>query len=175
VEEAMVEFNAAESLDAYSAAEMVRFGFYEQTHGHVQEAIEQYRRALDNSADSNTRAVALNLLGSAFTQMGDIPRAKMSYAYALRENPDDGAALVGSGLLAERDGDFTFAVEQISHAIKVEPTDVGYLLLGQALRRAGHTTEADEACAQAQRISRDFAQAQQSAAKVLVSVGIKPD
>ena len=175
VKEAMVEFNAAESLDAYSAAEMVRFGFYEQTHGHVQEAIEQYRQALDNSPDSNTRAVALNLLGSAFTQMGDIPRAKMSYAYALKENPDNGAALVGSGLLAERDGDFRFAVEQISHAIKVEPTDVGYLLLGQALRRAGHTTEADEAYAQAQRISRDFAQAQQSAAKVLVSVGIKPD
>jgi Flp pilus assembly protein TadD len=175
VKEAMVEFNAAESLHAYSAAEMVRFGFYEQTHGHVQEAIEQYRQALDNSPDSNTRAVALNLLGSAFTQMGDIPRAKMSYAYALKENPDNGAALVGSGLLAERDGDFRFAVEQISHAIKVEPTDVGYLLLGQALRRAGHTTEADEACAQAQRISHDFAQAQQSAAKVLVSVGIKPD
>ena len=175
VKEAMVEFNAAESLHAYSAAEMVRFGFYEQTHGHVQEAIEQYRQALDNSPDSNTRAVALNLLGSAFTQMGDIPRAKMSYAYALKENPDNGAALVGSGLLAERDGDFRFAVEQISHAIKVEPTDVGYLLLGQALRRAGHTTEADEAYAQAQRISRDFAQAQQSAAKVLVSVGIKPD
>src|SRR5208282_6202010 len=101
-----------ESLHAYSAAEMVRFGFYEQTHGHVQEAIEQYRQALDNSPDSNTRAVALNLLGSAFTQMGDIPRAKMSYAYALKENPDNGAALVGSGLLAERDGDFRFAVEQ---------------------------------------------------------------
>jgi cytochrome c-type biogenesis protein CcmH/NrfG len=59
--------------------------------------------------------------------------------------------------------------------MKVEPTDVGYLLLGQALRRAGHTTEADEACAQAQRISHDFAQAQQSAARVLTSAGIKTD
>ncbi|MGA2426780.1 MAG: tetratricopeptide repeat protein, partial [Terriglobales bacterium] len=175
VEEAMVEFNAAESLDAYSAAEMVRFGFYEQTHGHVQEAIEQYRRALDNSPDSNTRAVALNLLGSAFTQMGDIPRAKMSYAYALRENPDNGVALVGSGLLAERDGDFTFAVEQISHAIKVEPTDVGYLLLGQALRRTGHLAEAEDAYAHAQRISHDLVKAQQSAAQVLTSACIKTD
>ncbi len=175
MEEAIVEFNAAESLDSYSAAEMVRFGFYEQTHDHVQEAIEQYRRALDNSPDSNMQAVALNLLGSAFTQMGDIPRAEMSYAYTLRESPDNSAALVGSGLLAERDGDSTFAVAQISHAMKVEPTDVGYLLLGQALRRAGHTTEADDAYAHAQQISRDLAQARRSAAQVLVSVGIEPE
>jgi len=173
VEEAIVEFSAAEGLDSYSAAEMVRFGFYEQTHGHVQEAIEQYRRALDNSPDSDTRAVALNLLGSAFKSMGDIPRAKMSYAYALRENPDNSAALVGSGLLAEQEGDWTSAIAQISHAMKVGPTDVGYLLLEQVLRRAGHAAEADDAEVHAQRISHDLAKARQSAAMVLASADIK--
>ncbi len=175
VDEAIVEYNAAENLDSYPAAEMVRFGFYEQTHGHVQEAIEQFKRALDNSPDPKTQAVALNLLGSAFTAAGDIPRANMSYTYALKANPDDSAALIGSGLLAEREGNLAFAVMQISHAMKVEPTDVGYILLGHALLRSGRMAEAGYAYGHAQQISHDLAHAQRSAAQVLTSVGIKID
>jgi len=173
VEEAIVQFNAAESLDAYPVAEMLRFGIYEQTHGHVQEAIEQYRRALANSPDANTRAAAMNLLGSALALTGDISRANMSYAYVLKDNPDNIAALIGSGLLAERGGDSAFAVVQISHAMKVEPSDVGYLLLEQALRRTGKMAEADEAHGHAQGISHDFIRAQEAAAQALASAGIK--
>jgi tetratricopeptide (TPR) repeat protein len=175
IEEAIVEHNAAESLGAYSASDMVTIGIFEQTHGHAQEAIEQYGRALRASPDSNERAAALSALGSAFLQTGDIRRAKMSYTYALRENPDNGAALIGSGLLAERDGDFAVAVARISHAVEVEPTEVGYLLLAQALRRGGRTAEADDALAQAQKISRDFAQAQHSAAQLLAAAGVNPE
>ncbi len=170
--EAIAEFSAAENLGAYSPEEMVRFGYYEQTRGHVQEAIEQYRRALDNLPDSGSRSIALGLLGSAFTQTGDLPRAKMGYAYALQQNPDNAPALIGSGLLAEGDGDLAFAVAQISHAMKVEPTDVGYLLLEQALRRVGRVTEADDAHTHAQQASQDFTQAQHSAAQMLASAGI---
>ncbi len=82
---------------------------------------------------------------------------------------------MGSGLLAERDGDFAAAVERISRAMKIEPTDVGYVLLGQVLRRAGHSAEASDADAQARRISHDWAQAQQSAAQVMGSAGIKAE
>jgi tetratricopeptide (TPR) repeat protein len=174
-EDAIVEFNAAEALHAYSATEMVALGVYEQSHGHVQEAIAQYEQSLDAATDSKSRAVALSYLGLAFTKVGDISRAKTSYAYALQQNPDNSVALVGSGLLAERDGDFTLAIERISYAMKVEPTDIGYLLLGHTLRRAGRIAEADEARAQAQRISHDLAQAQQSAGQVLASAGITPD
>jgi len=78
-------------------------------------------------------------------------------------------------LLAERDGDAGLAVTQISHAMRVEATDVGYLLLGQALRRAGRLSEADAANTHAQQISQDFSKAQQSAAKILTSAGIKQE
>jgi tetratricopeptide (TPR) repeat protein len=174
-EEAIVQFNAAEELAAYSASAMLDLGVYEQTHGHVQEAIAQYQQSLNAADDSKSRAVALAWLGSAFTQISDFNRAKLSYAYALQQNPDSIAALIGSGLLAERDGNFTVAVERISHAMKIEPTDVGYLLLGQALRRAGRAGEADGAFAQARQISQNLAQAQQSAAQVMASAGIKPE
>ena len=174
-DEAVVEFKAAQALHAYSPSEMLGVGVYEQTHGHVQEAIEQYQEALDAAPGPKTRAAALSCMGSAFTQMGDFGRARMSYGYSLQQNPNNTAALVGSGLLAERDGDFGAAADWISRAIKVEPSDVSYLLLGEALRRAGHLAEADAARSQAQKISGDFAQAQQSAVQAMASAGVKPD
>ena len=76
-------------------------------------------------------------------------------------------------MLAERDGDFEFAAGQFSHAMKSTPTDVGYLLLGYALRQAGHLPDAQQAYGEAQRISGDFVQAQQSAAQLLATAGVK--
>ncbi|MGA8439909.1 MAG: tetratricopeptide repeat protein [Candidatus Sulfotelmatobacter sp.] len=174
-EEAIAEFNASEKLASYSASAMVALGVYEQTHGHAQDAIGQYQQSLDAATDSKSRSVALGYLGSAFMQLGDLNRAEASFTDALRQNPDNSFARVGSGLLAERKGDFTGAAEKISRALKVEPTDVGYLLLGKALRQAGHEAEADQARAQAQRISHDLAQAEQSADRVLASAGIHPN
>ena len=173
--EAIVEFKAAQSVHAYAPADMVEVAIFEQAHGHLQEAIAQYALALDAASDSKPRAVVLSRLASAFVQTGDISRARKSYSYALGENPENSQALVGSGLLAERDGDAASAVAQISHAMKVEATDVGYILLAQALRRAGQLSEADAAFAHAQQISQDFSKAQQSAAKILASAGINSE
>ncbi|MGA7401349.1 MAG: tetratricopeptide repeat protein [Candidatus Sulfotelmatobacter sp.] len=174
-EEAIAEFNASEKLAAYSAHAMVELGIYEQTHGHVQDSLGQYRQSLNGATDSKSRSIALGYMGSAFTQLGDVNRAEASFKDALQQNPDNSFALVGSGLLAEQKGDFADAAEKISRAMKVEPTDVGYLLLSRALRRAGRVVEADEARVQAQRISHDLTQAEQSADRVLASAGIRPN
>jgi protein O-mannosyl-transferase len=174
-EDAIVEFDASEALHQYSPSALVAVGIFEQTHGHVQEAIEQYTQSLNASTDAKSRAEALGHLGSALIQVGDVARARMSYASALQQDPDNGVALVGNGLLAERDGDFGSAVAQISHAMQAAPTGVGYVLLAQALRRAGRLAEAEGALAQAQRISPDLAKSEQSAARVLITVGIKTD
>ncbi len=173
-EEAIAEFNASEKLAAYSASAMMEFGIYEQTHGHVQDAIGQYQQSLEAATDSKSRSVALGYLGSASTQLGDVHRAEASFTDALQENPDNSFALVGSGLLAERKGDFAGAAERIARAMKVEPTDVGYLLLSRALLRTGRVPEADEARVRAQGISHDLTQAEQSADRVLASAGIHP-
>jgi Flp pilus assembly protein TadD len=174
-EDAIAEFKAAQKLSEYNASSVLDLGVYEQLHGHIQEAAQQFERSANEAPDSKSRSVALSCLGLAFMQMGDLGRARMSYGEALRQNPDSGAALVGSGLLAERSGDFASATSRIFHAVEVEPTDVHYLLLGQVLRRAGRAAEADEAVAHAQKNSKDFSRAQQSAAQVLAAAGIKAD
>jgi protein O-mannosyl-transferase len=171
-DDAIAEFNAAESLHAYSFSDLIGVGVFEQTHGHSQDAVAQYQRALGAAQDSNSRAVASSDLATAYLQTGDFDRARTNYANALQQNPDNIAALEGSGLLAERDGDFTLAVTRISRAAEVEPSDVGYLLLEQILRRAGRTADADDADARAERLSRDIAQARQSAAQIVAAVGI---
>jgi protein O-mannosyl-transferase len=169
-DDAIAEFNAAESLHAYSFSDLIGVGVFEQTHGHSQDAVAQYERALGAAEDSKSRAVALSDLATAYLQTGDVDYARTNFSNALQQNPDNVAALEGSGLLAERDGDFTLAVARISHAAEVEPSDVGYLLVEQVLRQAGRTADADDADAHAQRISRDIAQARQSAAQIVAAV-----
>jgi tetratricopeptide (TPR) repeat protein len=174
-EDAIAEFKVAQNLSDYNASAVLDLGVYEQLHGHIKEAIEDYRRSVSASLDSKSRAVALSCLGLGYLQLGDLDRAGLSYAEALRQNPDNSAALVGSGLLAERNGDFAVALDRLSHVVDVDPTDEHYLLYGQALRRTGRVTEADDALAHAQKISGDFAHAQQSAAEVLAAAGLKAD
>jgi protein O-mannosyl-transferase len=172
VDEAIAEHNAAEALHAYSSQQMLEIGLYEQNHDRPKAAIAQFERAGDAATNANSRATALACLGSAFMQVSDPVHAKMSYLGALQQNPDNTVALIGMGLLAERDGDPGSAVTQISHALKVEPTDIGYLLLAQALRRTGNPPAAEQATAQAQHISHNIAAAERFAAQILAASGI---
>lgn len=172
VDEAIAEYNKVEELHGYGAPAIIQVGVYEQTHGHLRESVEQYKLALAVALDASEQSDAYAHLGAALVETGDLANAKLAYAYALRGNPENGLALMGSGLLAERAGDLTTALEQMGHALKSEPSDVNYLLYAQALRRAGRLPEADAAEEQARRNSSDFDQAQKSAAQQLAAAGI---
>ena len=73
-------------------------------------------------------------LGSAYRQMGESMKAKRCYEISLQLVPDRpmAMAMIGLGLIAQKDGDLPEAVRQYSRAMAVQPTDVGYLLLAQA-------------------------------------------
>ncbi len=179
VDEAIAQLKAVEDLNAFPPAAMIALGAYEQANGRVNESVVQYQKALDNlgtgAAEARTRADALTRLGSAYLQVGDFARAKLAYGYALLEAPNSGTALLGSGLLAERDGDYASAVQQITHTVQVEPSDSNYLLLAQALRRAGRADEAEQAQEQAMRISSHPEEARKTAAQVLASAGLSSE
>jgi protein O-mannosyl-transferase len=172
VDEAVAEFKKAESVYDYTPAAMMDIGDYERTNGHLQDAVLEYRRAAALSGDSKSRADALCRMGSALIQAGDFARAEGAYASALRADGNNVRALMASGLLAERDGNFELAVTEIADALKIEPSDVGYLLLGRALRRAGRLTEANAADERAREISRDLAAARATTEQVSASFGI---
>lgn len=173
VDDAIAEYNRVEQLHGYGAPAIIQVGVYEQTHGHLPEAVEQYKLSLAMATDASEQSDGYAHLGAALAETGDLVNAKLAYAYALRGNPGNSLALIGSGLLAERVGDLSIALEEIAHAVKVEPSDVNYLLLEQALRRAGRLPEADAAEGQARRISSHFDEAQKSEVQQLAAAGIE--
>ena len=83
-------------------------------------------------------------------------QARENYDSALRLLPDNKFALIGLGLIAQKTGDLAHAVDYYAQAVKADPSDAEYLLLAQALAKAGRASEAQAAYSQAQKISRDW-------------------
>jgi Tfp pilus assembly protein PilF len=176
-EEAVVQFQAATALHKYPPDQVLKLAFYELRVGHPQEAIEEADAVLHASADlvdPKVQSAAWGEIGQAHLQLHQYDQAAECYQNALRLNPENGMALMGSGVLALRQGKFELAVTQLMHAAKVEPNDLNVLLLAQALRRAGHVERADSVEAEVRKISPDLAQAQLAAAQMLSFVGLKP-
>jgi protein O-mannosyl-transferase len=173
-DEAVVEFRAANALHKYPPAQVLELALYEQRVGHPQEAIEECDSFLRTSSDPKFQAAAWTELGQANFQMRHYDQAAESYQNALRLSPENGTALVGSAILALRQGQSDAAVIQLTHAVKIEPSDVSFLLLAEALRRADRSAEADLAAAQARKLSTNLSESQSAAGQLLSVAGLMP-
>ncbi len=174
-DEAIIEFHAGEALHKYPNPQVLMLTLYELQSGHPHEAIEDCESILnDPAADPMIRGAAASEMGQAYLQLRSYDEAATNFRDALRLNPDDAMALMGSGLMALRQGQPAEAVTQFLHAVKIAPNDVNVLLLAQALRRAGRVTQADSVIALLPRVSLDQAQAQNAAAKLLSLADLKP-
>jgi tetratricopeptide (TPR) repeat protein len=173
-DEAVVQFRAANALHKYPPAQILELAWYEQRVGHPREAIEECNSVLRATPDSKIQAVAWTELGQAHLQLHDYDRAAESYQNALRLSPENETALVSSGVLALRRGESGQAVTQLTHAVKIDPSAVNFLLLAQSLRQAGRPDDADLAAAEARKMSPDLSQPQIAAAQLLSVVGVMP-
>lgn len=175
VEGAIAHFDAAENMHYYGTVDLLSIAAYKRAHGHVREAIDEYRRAFALAPSPKLRSLVLSRAATVFLQVGDMAKAKGAAEEAVKENPNNGSAWVGEGLVAEHDGNFALAAQQISQGMKVEQTDIGYLLLADAYSRAGQPEAAQQAVKTAEHISANIKEAHQEAAEVLANAGIKPD
>ncbi len=82
-------------------------------------------------------------------------------------DPDYSGAWISLGVVAQRMGDLTLAVNAYSRAMQAYPSDFGYVLLSGALDQSGQKAAADHARQQAERISRNFGAAQRYANELL--------
>ena len=162
-DEAASHFRAALAIKPDDLPAMLNLGAYEHGHGNVRGAIERYRYVVKYAADIDLRANAYGNLGSAYRQIGDYANAKYCYEQSLHLRPGRPIAIVGLGLVAEQEGNFAEAVRQFSSAMAIRPTDVGYLLLADALERSGRVAEAQAARQRAAEISPDVGEAQKQA------------
>ena len=138
-------------------------GIYEERHRYAQDAIAEFETTLRLTTDPKLKGDACANLGVAYRQLHDFDRAKDNFTTALHLNPDQVVALVNLGLLAQKKGDYREAIIRYTHAMSIEPTAVGYLLLAKAEEQSGHAAEAQADIMRAKQITTDLAEAQHRA------------
>ncbi len=168
-QEALPHFRQASAIDPSRATPYMYMGVYDQQRGKLQEAIEQYHKALNATTDinPNTRAQALANMGHAYLDLGNIAKARESLQESVGLNSHKMEVWIDLGLAKQRSGDLAGAIEAYSEGTKIKPTDVGYLLLAHALEQSGRQTEAVTATRQAKVLSRNFPEAQQVAERLV--------
>lgn len=138
-------------------------GTYYQTHGQMQQAVEQYQAAIQLTSDSGLLAQTYANLGAAQRQLAEDDQARKSFEQALRLNPNQFNAWLGLGLLARRQGQLEEAIRDFSRSLELQPTAAVYLELGRTLDQAGRASEALDAYDHALKIDPDLKDAQQAA------------
>jgi protein O-mannosyl-transferase len=127
-----------------------------QARGDSTQAIARYQNLLRFAGEPGIRSQAFANLGSIYRSLGQYQLAEQHYRSALALNPDLPIALVGTGLLAQKGWDYSRAAAQYQHAMQVQPTSVGYLLLAKALAQGGHPVEAQQAFEHAKQLSNNL-------------------
>jgi protein O-GlcNAc transferase len=133
-----------------------------------------YRFVAEHVASVDSRSVAYHNLGVVYRQMGESVEAKQCFETALRLEPDQPMTITELGLIAQNNGDLPEAIRQYSHAIAVQPTDVSYLLLAQALQQEGRLDEGKAIFEHAARLSPSLPQAQKTAELLLTAGPSRP-
>jgi tetratricopeptide (TPR) repeat protein len=167
IEAARQRFQNAIDINPSDPFSQLNIGVCDKQMGNLQSAAEHYRAALKLSVEPNLRLTAFSNLGSLYRRSHDYQAARANYEAALRINPEKGMTLMGLGLLAHATGDAAGAVTYYSRALALEPSDVGYILLAQALQATGRKSESSAALEQAKRLAPDFEAAQNEASRLL--------
>ena len=167
LEQAMAHFGRAVKINPEDPVGNLNVAAYEQQHGNLQSAMRRCEVALRMTPSPDLQATAYSNLGSAYRKLHDAARARENYQAALERMPQSAPAWVGLGLVEQDTGNLARAVDDYSHAMSLQQTDLGYLLLAQALEKAGRSDEAKAAYSNAQALSADLAQAQQRVNQLL--------
>ncbi len=168
VEDAVPHFRAAVAIDPLDPDGNLNLGAYEQRRNNLPAAIEQYNKVLAMTAgqpkqNAAIRAQAFSNLAFAYRDLKDYAQARANFQRAVETDPDDGRSWLGIGLMAQKSGDLTAAIQAYNHSLELTPSDFGYLLLAQALDKAGRNDEAEAARRQAAGLSQNLEQARKMA------------
>jgi tetratricopeptide (TPR) repeat protein len=158
-EEAIVHLRAASEIEPGDPLSQLNLGVYAQQHGDLKQAVMRYEAALQLATDTRIRASAFANLGQIYFTQRDYARARVAFESAAKLNNPYPIQL---GLLAQKTGDWNAAAQFYAYALSTQPTDVGFLLLEQALRGAGNEKDAVRSHQQAQLHSNDLGRAQQT-------------
>ncbi len=155
--EALPHFQRAKVLWPADPLATINIATYDQMLGHYQDALNGYAAVIQSPvAAPSLRATALANSGYACLSLKRYDDAQRDFAAALTHQPENSAAYRGLGLLAQRAGNIGEAAKDYERSVELQPTPVGYLLLGQALEIGGQAEAAREAESRAARMTQDL-------------------
>jgi tetratricopeptide (TPR) repeat protein len=137
--------------------------------GHLDEAMGQYRKALE--INPNLAGAHYNL-GIAFSQKGQVDEAMGQYRKALEINPNIAGAHYNFGLALFQKGQVDEAIAQFQKALGIDPNYAeAHINLGIALAQEGQVDEAMVHFQKAVEINPNYAEARSNLGKALSQKG----
>ncbi len=158
VDEAYPFFVRAAQDEPNDPVARLNIGAYLHQHGHQAEAIPQYQLALRLGTDPGMLATTYANLGSAYSDLGDDAKARVSFEQGLRLNPNQASAWQGMALLSQKQGNLEEAIRYLARSVELQPSGQGYLQLARLLAQANHRGEALAVYQQALRLEPGLAQ-----------------
>jgi protein O-mannosyl-transferase len=186
-DEAIIHFRAAAALEPGDPISQLNLGIYAQEHADPQQAISRYQSALQLATDPQIRASAYANLGTVYFAMHDYPQAQQNFDSAMQLQVIFPAVLLDMGLIEQKiaqktaenaeqkpaqknnnnsNDHWNSAADYFARYAALEPSNVAYLLLANALQQAGRPNDAAAANKQALRLSNDISRARQRAAEL---------
>lgn len=166
-EEAARHFQSAIRINPKDPIGNLNLGVYQQGRGNYLPAITYYDSVFQLTGNVRLLTSAWAHRGSAYYSLKQYDRAKESFDAALVLFPENSQALLGRGLLAQKAGDIRQAASDYARLVESQPTDVGYLLLAEALQSSGQTEAAHSARAHAEQLSPDLDRAKTQVMQLL--------
>jgi tetratricopeptide (TPR) repeat protein len=155
--EALPHFQRAKALWPADPLATLNIATYDQMLGRYQAALAGYAEVVQSPVTApSLRATALANSGYAHLSLKQYGDAHRDFAAAVNDQPENSAAYRGLGLLAQRAGNIAEAARDYERSVELQPTPVGYLLLGRALEIGGQPEAAREAQSQAARMAPDL-------------------
>jgi tetratricopeptide (TPR) repeat protein len=166
-DEGIAHFRKAAEIEPGDPVSEVNLGIYAQQHGDLQQAAARYQYALQLASDPQVRAAAYANLGGVYFKLHDYQKAQDNFESALNLGSRSPFIFLHMGLIAQKSSDWNSAIRDYATYVAVEPSGIGYFVLGQALEHAGDPERAKLAYQQAERSSKDLDETRKTAAKLL--------
>jgi tetratricopeptide (TPR) repeat protein len=118
--------------------------------GRSQEAV----KLLSDAAGESSSPEIYDLLGDAYSQAKDYPKAEDAYRKAVEEDPDDPGHLHGLAQALMAEDKYAEALEQFKRLTEIEPsTSENYLRMAQLYRRLGKFDQAEASLLRAKQLA----------------------